>query len=1068
MKISKIKLLNWHIFTNDTISFNNNLLITGENGCGKSTLMDAIYYILSGGDDKSFNQAAGQGGNRTLETYMRCKVGNEGETYLRKSNDVVSYIALELYSEKTKEHHMLGVCLEINDASKPKSNFFYIPNHTINDIDFYESNHVYGYREFKQRMKNLEGYYDFPNAPKHQIRREIAVNIFKIKNHKRFYDLLKKAISFNPITEVSSFVNDFLLEDSRVDLNSLIQQIREYQDFKNMIYKEEEKIKYLDTFMPQAKTYQKNVNLIKYLNIVSKEKSLVNYKNSVNSYNKKIIKLKDENVSYDNELKDLENKNDQLVKDIADLERNDDLKLLSDSKKQLDILKIDLQKSNVELDTILNKIDNVNKVGKHFNFKYNFNTDVNHKDFSLLKIHLNEFESFIYEISSQLTSEKIGLENEKNDIKNKIKENENELNNLEKGKNNYDKEVTLLSDIITNKIREVYPNDEFYVRPLCEYLEVNDEQWSNALEGYLNKQRFNLIIDPKYFDIASKEYERVKDNKNIYGVGIVNISSIKDKPLGEKSLFSKVDVTNEFAKKYAMKLLGNVTCCDSIEEIKNYKSSITKDVMIYKNNVLKACHPDVYIKPYLGLKSRQKRIELLKNDISKLRENEKEVINELEFILYDLLFIKENNRPVDLSKNLWQEISLLEKNINDITSKIKELESDQSLIANSMRIESYKQEKKLMYQKREDIRIRKDNNLRDITLTETRINENTKYIEELESNLKIELNCYLDEDKLNTYRKEFSDKTVDIINKEIESARNYNSKEQQFILPKLSYYVTHYNPSLSPIIENLNDFIKEYSRLINDDIVTYKEKANEAYITAKASFRQDFIAKLREKIDDGKATLKSLNKKLSQHTFGTDKEVFSFEYGPSKDPEFKEYYRIIESGTSMELSTLLDTVMSLKDEEIMKNLFERISINPNNENEEKLLSTYLDYRSYMSFDIKIVDKDNNISHFSEINKEKSGGETQTPFYIIMAACFEELLGKEDSTCCIILDEAFNNMDEDRIKSMMEFYKELNIQVIIIVPTIRFSAIFNYCDTVVGIVKSKNRARIAPIQKNEII
>ena len=255
-----------------------------------------------------------------------------------------------------------------------------------------------------------------------------------------------------------------------------------------------------------------------------------------------------------------ENKIEQLVKDIAELERNDDLKLLSDSKKQLDILKIDLQKSNVELDTILNKIDNVNKVGKHFNFKYNLNTDVNHKDFSLLKIHLNEFESFIYEISSQLTSEKIGLENEKNDIKNKIKEKENELNNLEKGKNNYDKEVILLSDIITNKIREVYPNDEFYVRPLCEYLEVNDEQWSNALEGYLNKQRFNLIIDPKYFDIASKEYERVKDNKNIYGVGIVNISSIKDKPLGENSLFSKVDVTNEFAKKYAMKLLGNATC----------------------------------------------------------------------------------------------------------------------------------------------------------------------------------------------------------------------------------------------------------------------------------------------------------------------------------------------------------------------------------------------------------------------------------------------------------------------------------------------------------------------------
>ena len=49
MKLVKIKLVNWHIFTNHTINLSGNVLITGENASGKSTLLDAIYYVLSAG-----------------------------------------------------------------------------------------------------------------------------------------------------------------------------------------------------------------------------------------------------------------------------------------------------------------------------------------------------------------------------------------------------------------------------------------------------------------------------------------------------------------------------------------------------------------------------------------------------------------------------------------------------------------------------------------------------------------------------------------------------------------------------------------------------------------------------------------------------------------------------------------------------------------------------------------------------------------------------------------------------------------------------------------------------------
>ncbi|NLA04407.1 MAG: AAA family ATPase, partial [Firmicutes bacterium] len=40
--LTKIKLINWHFFTNETIPLDGNVLISGDNGAGKSTLIDAL------------------------------------------------------------------------------------------------------------------------------------------------------------------------------------------------------------------------------------------------------------------------------------------------------------------------------------------------------------------------------------------------------------------------------------------------------------------------------------------------------------------------------------------------------------------------------------------------------------------------------------------------------------------------------------------------------------------------------------------------------------------------------------------------------------------------------------------------------------------------------------------------------------------------------------------------------------------------------------------------------------------------------------------------------------------
>ena len=69
-------------------------------------------------------------------------------------------------------------------------------------------------------------------------------------------------------------------------------------------------------------------------------------------------------------------------------------------------------------------------------------------------------------------------------------------------------------------------------------------------------------------------------------------------------------------------------------------------------------------------------------------------------------------------------------------------------------------------------------------------------------------------------------------------------------------------------------------------------------------------------------------------------------------------------------------------------------------------------------------------------RRKSGGETQTPFYVTVAASFVQLyrngIGGE-AVGLVMFDEAFNNMDDERIGGVLEFLRRLPLQILIAAP-----------------------------------
>ena len=164
------------------------------------------------------------------------------------------------------------------------------------------------------------------------------------------------------------------------------------------------------------------------------------------------------------------------------------------------------------------------------------------------------------------------------------------------------------------------------------------------------------------------------------------------------------------------------------------------------------------------------------------------------------------------------------------------------------------------------------------------------------------------------------------------------------------------------------------------------------------------------------------------------------------------------SGKEIGQKNLFTETLDSRDCEIMQGLFDKLAAIGDPTQSEKDLHKYLDYRQYYKYDIVIRDKNQDKTYFSKIHKEKSGGEMQTPFYVIIGACFDELIRRDErisSACIVAFDEAFNNMDESRIITLMNYYKKLNIQLLIVVPTNHSQGLIPCVDTVVSLIKRDN-------------
>lgn len=1043
-KLTRMKLVNWHRFINSTVDFESFTLLSGENGAGKSTLLDAIQFVITCSAN-AFNKAAHENGKRKLTGYIRCKTGKESRPYER-TGAVSAHIALEFYEESRQKYFIIGAVVDSASEGQEVTVRYLMDDVQITDDMFFYGNKPKSISEFRSSNKKIKQWCKTQTEAKKMVKSRLG----RIED--KFFNLIPKALAFKPIDDIKDFVYSYVLDEKEVNIEVLRENVRTYQEMEltlESVKKRIAKLEKIEKTHTEILDYMQKDSMYEFF-ITQSDLDIT--KEKIQNTKEEITVEKYRLQQLEKELKALiDEKNDKQEMETTlrlELKQNSEFLALEEQEKELDRLQTE------EKDYLSERRELKQSVAKAMSSAYKLlevqDVDECIREYQSIFENIEKINDVVYaknlvekvirykemmhgKIQLKLAESKVVLNTklrEKRELTEKVER-------LERKKLSYLPAVECVLGAIREEFARIGRKPEPYV--LCELLEIKDENWRNAVEGYMNTQRFYVLVEPENFDIALGIYDKLRREKKAYGVGLINTQNLeKYDTAPEGTLATVVTSKNIYAKRFVNMILGKVWMCEKYEDLKKYSVSITRECMKYQNRVASAIKPEIFNIPYIGNNAIKVQLQIAKRELEELNKAislQEENVKNMEYILEPLS--TSDDVDVKYRMEVLSRLSIVQNAINKCKDNIKTLKKNATLIQRQIQLEALEN---LRRELETEIR-NKDRIVGGITnqisskehtieeLTALLGNQQAK-IAELVSNTQDSFTMWMNEYEKQTETKSFTQFQENYIRrrKANETLRNNSEKE---MYEYMNQYKVEHDFGAPATMEGFTEFAIVYDRLRTSEILEYEEKVQSARMAAEEEFREQFLAKLQENMKQAQSEFKELNRALKDISFSNEK--YEFLYMPSK--KNRNYYEMImDDFNVVQGNSIFSGLFHETHKEVIEELFERLAIN--NDNNEKVLEEFTDYRTYMDYDIKIVHSDDSYSYYSKVCEEKSGGETQTPFYVTVAASFVQLYSNNiggEAAGLVMFDEAFNNMDDERIGGVLQFLKRLPLQIVIAAP-----------------------------------
>jgi len=1056
--LTRVRLINWHFFENETVPIGGSTLVSGENTAGKSTFLDAIQMVLTLNTTK-FNAAANEKGKRSLLGYVRGKTGDIGHEYIRK-NTVISNVALEFYEEKFRRYFVLGVHMLSPDELSNVTTRWYCEECRLDDLSFLVNNtRPAAADEFKRNGTRVK-FIDSKGLAKDKFKHRLG------SLEDRFFDIIPKSLAFKPMDNVKDFINKFVLSEAKVDIAGLTTNIETLSALEETLKKAKEQLAALHVITDHFDEVQNKESDIAVSELLLLMAQCDMLEEETERVRKKIADDTGYLEGYRESVKDFEKEIRRIEERITalhvKLENNESNKLVEEAQRNLETAKNDINdnttlQKKLDADTaMLRKIaPAMQQLGMQIITKPELELLVSASGHNEKTPVYNALKKNVQDSTEKVYDRRAVLNHENDLLQTDIAVLQEKLSNLKKRKLEFPAHAEKLKSLIETEMRRKGIDSPVYI--LAELLEVTDPYWQNAVEGYFNSQKFYIVVEPEYYDLAL-DIQHTHKNE-IYTAGLINTRKLpRDHKVPEDSLGNIVKSGNSFAKAYADYVLGRVIRCDNVHDLENHEIAITKDCMLYQGYVTRFLDRKTYENPYIGQNAYRVQINNTEKELQEISERLSRVKTEAGSINDAIQLLSDFS--IDLFENHMDAPERLADANMRLKAAMDELaaaERNPEYIELKDRIDRSREEKVSLEEK-------KDSLLNQIGKTENSIENDHEKLKSIEGELAGKRTVFEETEKKSPASvPEASGKYT--LNRKKKSPKaifeNFTPQNSQLknelgtLITRLKDSQMEYNhiyeQDFMPGTEGIRDYIDARTELEKVELVKYEDKLRVSRENCEEIFRNDFLAKMRENIERARTEFSSLNKALNGLYYGED----SYHFDISFDKKKESLYRMITDDKNMEGVTLWTQAFENEYKEEMDDLFSKLTVK--DDAGEKVIEEYTDYRSYLDYDITIKKKNGSIQKFSSIYGEKSGSETQIPYYVAIAASFYQLYSYGDTIKLILLDEAFDKMDDERIAPMMDFFNGLGLQVILATPPAKIEAIGEKVDTVLTAIRVGKRS-----------
>ncbi|QSX05587.1 hypothetical protein JYG23_13050 [Sedimentibacter sp. zth1] len=1080
--LKSIRLINWYGFSQITVPVGFFTLIAGKNGNGKSVLLDAIKYALYG--DTVFNKSTENKGSRTVSSYTRGLLDATAGTYMRPADqmpNVYTHIVLEMEDVELGKSFILGTVIDTDSSNGFVTRRYVVENKTLEGVvHTYEENGQtipYSTSELQKvlgvkMMDVKEGMLKFMQ------RTGLRLNEQQLASFRR---KLRSIMSYDPNAKIDQFIRESVLDKKKVDFSKLVKAKNNIDSLNVNFETIDAEIKELEYILKLFNGLQNAKNVIFTDNVKIAYKHLLKCKKDIEEAVRK-MDIATRQIAEDE--RKLEAIATREKKQRVDYNKAKDNLSSMDCAKAIDEAEQALQNAKSEKEKLEKEKSALNefqtRVSELLAFFYEENFRIEQQDV-LSSLTLDNFtkiqkESSIDYLLQEIKRHRDEFLAEITRAEDSLKENQKQQSKWQQVINDSNSKKTTFSEIPDYVALKNEINKEFEKRGIkseayfaCEYvIGLTDESWRDAIESYLGRRRYTILVEPEYYNIAD---DVLNGSKNKYA-HLFNTKLLMKKEVTPKedSIVHFIEVKNPVAKQYFDYQLGRFHATTK-DKVKIYENAISKEgrvsvamdsfflrfdkIKFYclgqetiELNRIKATKAlESLLTEY---KESQERLQLKKSKKSYM-ETAMELFGEYNFDacrLYDVALMGLTKKKDDLERLKEAQKNNLE--YMELDEQVGRLKNDLEAI----NIEC------------DAIRGDKSNMQMEYKENESKHKEKTDSIGAIESKLK-ELettNNVVYAKTIEDYEKHITngpDSAGGTLKDRARSERSLREAGEKLTVAQASYNATRtVDNRLTMSDKSRAEYEARKSRIWMDDLQEIQQKLKEQTRRYEEIFKNEFVLMVLKSCEAARNDLKLINAELARLKF---KSKYEFDVKYVKDgsdyEEILDYAKYLkecgELGTTSEQMTLdaLTSYSNDKGEELEKNI--RNIINRIIENNDKdQIEHYADYRNYMTYEILLTNDVLRKAKLSQQSGYNSGAEVQIPYMLILLSALLMIYNdKLNSTRLVFIDEPFSKMDPTNVKIMLGFMKEQNLQMIFCAPD-KTELIGDECEVVMPVIRTQ--------------